>query len=155
MQIDNDNDIFVTLPLPYRELTDLTRPVRWEDGALCPEKRILYTLKSTDYRGEVLLCLKTEFGAEAKALADLVEVKKASDMTERDWNKSTAKKHYKRGYGFVLENVREVVELLLPSYQLLDVVMTEAGAIMPYPRVMEIGKEGWALIRKKLQDKNK
>lgn len=150
----------LTVKQPYADL--LTKVVsRDEEGNYHAAKSIEIRSRITNYRGELLICSSAKpidpWGRHQAGVTcgfvDLYDVKRVEDFTEEDW-KATCIPVNERpatGYGWMMRNPRRVIEMPVKGQLgIYDMVFPKED-IMEYPREVEIGKDGWEIIQRKIR----
>ena len=168
MQIDKKDynaelhDVFkaLTVKQPYADL--LTRIVgRSESGEYIAEKTIEVRTRNTPYRGDLLICSSAKpvlDGHESGVTCGLVELygtKPVEEFTPEDWAATCIpeEERPRKGWGWLMRNPRRVVEMPVKGQLGLYDIIVPKDDITPYPRAMEIGSDGWKIIKRKLHQK--
>ena len=166
MQINNKlynpeiHDMYkgLTVKQPYADL--LTKAVfRDEKGIYHAQKTIEVRTRKISYRGDILICssakpvLDGRLSGVTCGLVELYDVKPISEFTEQDWEHTCipVNERPKKGYGWLMRNPRRVVEMPVTGQLGLYNIVVPKGDVVIYPQNMVIGKDGWEIIKKRLE----
>ena len=166
MQIDNrlydpaQHDKFHALCVKQPYADRLVRIVRQDEfGDYHAMKEIEVRSRNTKYRGDILICASASpavpglpSGATV-GLVELYDVKPVAEFTEADWAATCipAGERPATGYGWLMRNPRPVVEMPVKGRLGIYDLIVPKGDITQYPRDMEIGPEGWEIIKSKIK----
>lgn len=148
----------LTVKQPYAK--HLVTVAYVDDGTAFAEKSIEVRSRTTNYRGDLLVCSSAapvipgmESGV-TMGFVELYDVKPISDFTPEDWENTCipVDKRPKKGYGWMLRNPRRVVEMPCKGQLGIYNFVTPKGDITEYPTVCKIDKEGWQIIKSKLNN---
>lgn len=166
MQIDrkdydpNLHEIHKALSVKQPYADRLTKPVcRDAEGNWEAQKTIEVRGRNTTYRGDLLICssskpeLPTFESGVTCGLVELYDTKPVEDFTEADWLRTCIPKDQrpKKGYGWLMRNPRRVVEMPVKGQLGIFSLIMPKGDLTEYPRVMVLGKDGWAKIHRKIK----
>lgn len=134
---------------------EVTREVARTDTEYFAEVSIILRRRDTKYRGDVLVysARQPDVPGHQKGvtcgLVELVETKHATKLTEAEWEQVGGERR-DDAYAWIFRHPRRVIEepvrKELPSFG--DAELEE---VMCYPRVLQIGEEGWRLIRQRIR----
>ena len=102
-----------------------------------------------NYRGDVMICssaspsYKDMPGGVTLCLAELYEVRRVSDFTDKDWASTmiSEDKRPKEGYGWMLRNIRRVTEHPVKGQLGLWRLVYTKDCIVPYPKHVRFDKK--------------
>lgn len=131
-----------------------------DDGTAFGEKSIEVRSRTTNYRGDLLICssAKPEIPGMQSGVTlgfvELYDVKPVEDFTEQDWENTCIPmaERPQRGFGWLMRNPRRVVEMSCNGQLGIYNFVTLKGDITEYPTTLKLGKEGWRMIQKKIKD---
>lgn len=160
----NLHDIYNALSVkqPYADL--LVKPVAQDDnGRFIAEKTIEVRSRTTNYRGDLLVCssaLPVMPGRESGVtlgLVELYEVKPVEQFTADDWERTCIpaeeRAKIKKGYGWMMRNPRRVIEMPIKGQLGVYKIVVPKGDITEYPVSLEIGEDGFEIIKNKANEK--
>lgn len=116
-------------------------------------KTIEVRSRYTNFRGELLICSAARRGAygETLCLVELYDVKAAKDFTAAEWDATrippSERERYADGYGWMLRNVRRVVEFPVKGSRGFWWYVCPRGEVVEYPRAVALDAEGAALLK--------
>lgn len=168
MQIDSKqynpeiHDLYkgLTVKQPYADL--LTKVVsRDAEGKYIAAKTIEVRSRKISYRGDVLICSSAKpvldgmLSGVTCGLVELYDVKPVSEFTAQDWANTCipVQDRPKKGYGWLMRNPRRVIEMPVTGQLGLYNIVVPKGDITEYPRVVALGKEGWDIVKEKINAK--
>lgn len=151
----------LTVKQPYAK--HLVTVAYVDDGTAFAEKSIEVRSRTTNYRGDLLVCSSAapvipgmESGV-TMGFVELYDVKPVSEFTPEDWESTCipVDQRPKKGYGWMMRNPRRVVEMPCKGQLGIYNFVTPKGDITEYPTVCKIDKKGWQIIKKQLNNGNK
>lgn len=166
MQIDKKNynpdqhDVFkaLTVKQPYADL--LTRVVfRDDSGEYHAEKTIEVRTRNISYRGDLLICSSAKpmsflhSAGVTCGFVELYDTKPVEDFTPEDWAATCIPEDQrpKKGWGWMMRNPRRVVEMPIKGQLGLYNIIVPKGDITEYPRNVELGADGWKILKRKIK----
>lgn len=154
----------LTVKQPYATRL-VTAAYRDEQGVIFAEKSIEVRTKTTNYRGDLLICsakspvIPGKESGVTLGFVELYDVKPVAEFTEQDWADTCIpveeRGPFKTGYGYMLRNPRCVVEMPCNGQLGIYNFVTPKGDITEYPTVCHVDKASWRLIQKRIKDGNK
>ena len=154
----------LTVKQPYATRL-VTAAYRDEKGVLFAEKSIEVRTKTTNYRGDLLICsAKSPVipGMESgvtMGFVELYDVKPVAEFTEQDWADTCIpveeRGPFKTGYGYLLRNPRRVIEMPCNGQLGIYNFVTPKGDITEYPTVCRVDEKSWRLIQRRTKDGSK
>ena len=143
---------------PYADR--LTKPIYKDaEGNWEAQKTIEVRSKNTPYRGDLLICssvkpvLPTMESGVTCGFVELYDTKPVEEFTEADWLATCIPEDQrpKKGYGWLMRNPRRVVEMPVKGQLGIYNLIVPKGDIVIYPQNLVIGKDGWEIIKKRLE----
>ena len=126
------------------------------------EKVEEYRSWKTAHRGDLLICSSAKpvdpWGRHPAGVTcgfvELYDVKRVEDFTPEDWAATCIPEQARprTGYGWMMRNPRRVVEMPVKGQLGLYNIIVPKGDITEYPRNLEIGSDGWKIIKSKLKN---
>lgn len=156
------HDRFKALTVKQPYATRLVTPAYKDDkGTIFAEKAIEVRSKTTNYRGDLLICsAKTPEipGMESgvtMGIVELYDVKPVAEFTEQDWADTCIPEKdrgpFMKGYGYMMRNPRRVVEMPCVGQLGIYNFVAPKGDITEYPTVCHIDKASWRIIQSKIK----
>lgn len=151
----------LTVRQPYAK--HLVTPAYVDDGTTYGVKSIEVRSRSTNYRGDLLVCSSANpvipgyDSGVTLGFVELYDVRPIETFTEQDWlNTCIPVEHRpKKGFGWFVRNPRRVVEMPIKGQLGIYYLVTPKDDITEYPTVCRIDKESWEIIKKKTNGKSK
>lgn len=143
---------------PYADL--LTKIwYRDEDGGWHAKKSIEVRTRTTNYRGDLLICSskKPEIPGRLSGVicgfVELYDVKPVSEFTPEDWEATCIPEAERPvgGYGWMMRDPRRVVEMPVKGQLGIYDLVVPKNDITEYLRVMKIDADSFDLIKSKLK----
>lgn len=132
-------DVYKALAVPQPD-ADLLTVATWRYGQECgSEKTSMVRSRSTRYRGDLLVCSTAKPDIPEKScgttcgLVELYEVEPTS-----------------KGYIWKFRNPRRVVEMPVKAKSGYHEIKVPKGSITEYPCAMQLGEDGWEIIKKQI-----
>lgn len=159
------HDRFKALTVKQPYATRLIRAAyRDEYGIAFAEKSIEVRTKTTNYRGDLLICsAKSPVipGMESGVtigLVELYDVKPVSEFTEQDWADTcipeSERATFSNGFGYMLRNPRRVIEMPCNGQLGIYNFVTPKGDITEYPTICHVDERSWRIIQRKIRNGN-
>lgn len=153
----------LTVRQPYAGM--IVTPAYVENGTTYGVKSIEVRTRTTNYRGELLVCASANpqipgmLSGVMLGFVDLYDVKPVKDFTPEDWANTGIPENervpFRNGYGYMLRNPRRVVEMPIKGQLGIYNLVTPKGDVTEYPTVCRIDKKSWKMIQKQIKDGNK
>ena len=134
---------------------------RGENGEYKAAKTIEVRSRTTNYRGDLLICASAKpvdpWGRHLSGVTcgfvELYGVKPVEEFTAEDWAATCILEddRPRTGFGWLLRNPRRVVEMPIKGQLGVYNLIVPKGDITVYPQEMALGDYGWQTLQKKLQ----
>ena len=143
---------------PYADFLTRTE-YRDNNGECHAHKTIEVRSRNINYRGDLLVCSSAKpvmmgrMSGVTLGFVELYDTKPVEEFTESDWGATCipVKDRPKKGWGWLMRNPRRVVEMPIKGQLGLFDLVTPKGDITEYPQNMELGKDGWKIIKDKIK----
>lgn len=155
----HDKYTALTVRQPYAQA--LLTPAYVDDDGVCyAEKSIEVRSRNIKYRGDIMICSSAKpvipgYASGATiGLVELYDVKPISEFTDEDWENTCipVNQRPQNGYGWLMRKPRPVVEMPVKGQLNVYTLIVPKDDITEYPNVCKMGKDGWAMIQKKIKD---
>lgn len=145
----------LTVKQPYADL--MTCPIdRDENGKDIAAKRIEVRSRSTNYRGDLLVCSSANpvdpagihLSGVTCGFVEVYGVKPVEQFTKEDWVATCIPedKRPRKGWGWLLRNPRRVVEMPIKGQLGIYTLIVPKDDITEYPRTVFLGEDGYKLL---------
>lgn len=120
-------------------------------------KTIEVRSRKTNYRGPILICSSKNpyipglASGATLALCEIEDCKAVKDFTDEDWEKThipiKTRKTFSNGYGWILKNIRRVIEIpICGRLGIFDIVF-DKGDINEYPKQIILDDKAFEKIK--------
>ena len=130
-------------------------------GQDVPAKRIELRSRKTNYRGELVICaskspeIPLHKSGCIVGIVELCDCRKVSELTEEERAACCVApellRKFENGWAWVFRNARRVIELPVQGKLGIFTIDVPEG-LEEYPQLVEIGEDGWELIKKQIQE---
>lgn len=129
-----------------------------DDGTVYGEKSIEVRTRSTNYRGDLLICSSAApeipglLSGVTLGFVEVYDVRPIESFGEQDWLNTCIPpdQRPKKGYGWFVRNPRKVVEMPVKGQLGIYNLVCPKDDITIYPTVCRIDKQSWQMIKLKI-----